>query len=109
MEFAARHRHATVGLPWVSKGEFLRGAWLAGQAGEQVDHFLDSFPVLWPNEKTLAAYAPIYVSLRRTNRMIGPNDLWISACAMAAAIPVLTRNVSEFGRVEGLKVIAYAS
>jgi predicted nucleic acid-binding protein len=47
--------------------------------------------------------------LADTTFLIGPNDLWIAACALANRLPVLTRNVSQFRRVDGLEVIDYAA
>lgn len=34
--------------------------------------------------------------------MIGPNDLLIAAIAAANGLTLVTHNLSEFGRVEGL-------
>ncbi len=35
------------------------------------------------------------------------NDLWIAACAMQHAMPVVTRNVHEFSRIPGLRLVTY--
>ena len=42
--------------------------------------------------------------LRSIGRPIGPNDLWIAAHALARGVPLVTHDVSEFGRVPGLPV-----
>ena len=39
--------------------------------------------------------------------MIGANDLWIAATALANGVAVVTRNESEFSRVDGLRVLGY--
>lgn len=39
--------------------------------------------------------------------MIGANDLWIAATALANEVAVVTRNDREFSRVEGLEVFGY--
>lgn len=39
--------------------------------------------------------------------MIGQNDLWIAATALAHKRPVVTRNVSEFSRIPNLGVINF--
>ena len=46
--------------------------------------------------------------LRGSGTTIGVNDLWIAAVAVRYGLPVLTRNVGEFGRVDGLDVETYA-
>jgi predicted nucleic acid-binding protein len=40
-------------------------------------------------------------------RLIGTNDLWIAATALAHRRPVVTNKVAELSRVEGLDVIAF--
>ena len=45
--------------------------------------------------------------LRSTGQMVGANDLWIAAIALANGVPVLTRNPSDFNRVLGVHVEAY--
>lgn len=97
---------ATIGLPWVAKGEFLRGALLVGHDAA-ADAFLLSFPTIWPNERTLHVYAAVYRDLRRGNALIGPNDLWIAALALEWNLPLLTRNAVEYSRVPKLRVERY--
>jgi len=106
--FATVHFEAVVALPWISKAEFLRGAFVAkqGHAGEV---FLRNFQTVWPGEGTLRIYAEIFSDLRSVNKMIGPNDLWVAACAREFGLPLLTRNVQEFMRVPELKVVDYAN
>lgn len=50
----------------------------------------------------------IYRYLQRNNMLIGSNDLWIAATAVAHAMPIVTRNRAHFSRVPGVEVIAYA-
>jgi len=102
LRFVERHGEAVVGLPWMAKGEFLRGALLAGHNEKNVEAFLNAFLVVWPTEATLRHYARVFVTLRKTNAMIGPNDLWLAACALEHEIPLLTRNTQEFARVNNL-------
>ena len=49
-------------------------------------------------------YGRLRAHLRSIGRPIGPNDLWIAAHALARDLPLVTNNVSEFGRVPGLSV-----
>ena len=54
------------------------------------------------------AASPIYASIRHhlelRGELIGGNDLMIAAIALANNLTVVTNNISEFGRVPGLKV-----
>lgn len=108
LRFVESHGTAVVGLPWVVKAEFLRGAVLAGHTSESVNAFLGAFILVWPTELTLLRYAELYATLRKTNEAIGPIDLWVAATVLELNVPLLTRNTREFGRVEGLKVERYA-
>jgi tRNA(fMet)-specific endonuclease VapC len=107
LRFIENHENAVAGLPWVVKGEFLRGASLAGHSESAVSMFLETFIVAWPTEETLRRYASVYTQLKKQNTMIGPNDLWIAACALERELPLLTRNSSEFSRVNDLQILDY--
>lgn len=52
--------------------------------------------------------APIYGHLRAAlqsrGQPIGQNDLWIAAHALAEDLTLVTDNVGEFARVEGLRI-----
>ncbi len=52
-------------------------------------------------------YGTLYRILAAAGQLIGGNDLWIAASALVHALPVVTRNTSEFGRVPGLQVISF--
>lgn len=49
-------------------------------------------------------FAIIRDQLERRGEVIGPYDLQIAAIAIAHDLTVVTNNVGEFGRVDGLKV-----
>lgn len=64
--------------------------------------------VLLPiDEETALEYGRITRSLRSQGRLIGTNDLWIAAASLRHRLPLLTANAQEFGRVDGLEVLAY--
>ena len=96
-----------VGLPWIVKGEFLRGAAVAGHQPGAVRAFLDRFPAIWPDNTTLDIYASQFARLRATNSLPGPHDLWIAATALQFDIPLVTRNTGQFARIEGIQLEGY--
>jgi tRNA(fMet)-specific endonuclease VapC len=59
------------------------------------------------DEATAGQYAKITGKLRRENQLIGTNDLWIAAAAMAHGLELITTNTAQFGRVTGLSVCSY--
>ena len=96
-----------VGLPWMVKGEFLRGAVVAGHSPREVRAFLDRFPTAWPDNATLEIYAALFARLRSANTLPGPHDLWIAATAIQLGVPLVTRNTAQFTKIEGLKLESY--
>jgi len=107
--FIEAHADDSIAMPWIVKGEFLRGAVLAGHSPDDVSAFLSRYPTLWVSDATLACYAQSYASLARANRLIGPNDLWIASSALEHGLPLLTRYAAEFRRVPDLHVVDYAA
>lgn len=64
--------------------------------------------VLLPiDEETALQYGRITRALRHAGRLIGTNDLWIAAASLRHQLPLVTANPAEFGRVDGLEVVAY--
>lgn len=63
--------------------------------------------LLVTDEPTALAYGRITRRLRAEGRLIGTNDLWIAAASLRHGIPLVTANTREFGRVQGLEVLAY--
>jgi len=106
-QFIEQHALETVGLPWIVKAEFLRGAVAANQDEKAVAEFLARYPTVWPTENTLMLYAKLYSDLRRKNQMIGANDLWIAASALELQKPLLTSNTREFIRVPDLRLVEH--
>jgi len=70
----------------------------------QVDVFLAPFPLLLFDKAAAVAYGSIRADLARRGQLIGPNDLLIAAIALAVNATVVTHNIREFSRVQGLLV-----
>jgi predicted nucleic acid-binding protein len=52
-------------------------------------------------------YGQAFRYLRANGLLIGANDLWIAATALANGMPVVTRDEAHFRRVPGLDVLTY--
>lgn len=70
----------------------------------QMELILDTLPVLPLEGDIDAHYARLRVSLERRGLPISGNDMFIAAHALALGATLVTDNVREFGRVEGLAV-----
>ncbi len=61
-------------------------------------------PVLPFDESAAELYGSIRADLERRGELIGSNDLLIAAHALSAGMILVTNNMREFRRVQGLKV-----
>lgn len=105
--FIEAHPDAAIAMPWLVKGEFLRGAVLAGHSTEVIARFLERYRVIWPTERTLQVYAETWATLVRKRQMVGVHNLWVAASALEHDLPLLTSNQAEFTRIPNLKVVDY--
>lgn len=75
-----------------------------GQDGRALDALLAHVQVFDLPEAAAGHYADVRADLRRRGAMIGANDLLIAAHARSLDLVLVTNNVAEFRRVEGLRV-----
>lgn len=92
-------------LSFTVAGELAAGESLAekGRWKTLVGHFriLESSPeVSW-------RYGALYRYLKTNGLLIGGNDLWIAATALAHDLPLVTRNEGHFRRIPDLAVVTY--
>ena len=92
-------------ISWTVVGEFAEG--FGDIEVPACRAMLDRFDILESNRNAAGQYARITKFLRESNQIIGTNDLWIAAAALAASVPVVTNNTVHFGRVPGLLVMGY--
>ena len=91
----------------ITYGELLYGANKSNQrtrALAQLEELVQDIPVENLTSTASQAYGEIRATLERQGRMIGNNDLWIAAHAMALDVTLATNNDREFLRVIGLSV-----
>lgn len=70
----------------------------------RVENLLALMPVLPVDEAVSHHYGDIRANLSQAGHVIGQNDLWIAAHARAVGLILVTDNVAEFSRVEGLRI-----
>jgi tRNA(fMet)-specific endonuclease VapC len=71
---------------------------------EKLSTLAELIPPLPLEANTATYYARIRVDLERIGQRIGAYDLLIAAHALALHLTVITNNVSEFSRIEGLQL-----
>ena len=78
-----------------------------GRDRAQWETFIRPFRFLGYDDETAWRFGEIFRELRRKGSLIGANDMWIAASAVANGQPLVTRNADEFRRVAGLEVLSY--
>lgn len=86
-------------------GELAAGASLAERG--RWETYVAPFHVLALNRDVCWEYGNAFRYLQANGLLIGSNDLWIAAAAIAYGMPVVTRNAKEYARVPRLEVIGY--
>ena len=95
----------------ITYGELLYGAAKSERrvmALERLHELVHWMPALSLPETAAEAYGTIRAGLESKGEMIGNNDLWIAAHAVAAELTLVTNNEREFRRVRGLKIQNWA-
>jgi tRNA(fMet)-specific endonuclease VapC len=95
----------------ITYGELLYGAAKSinqRESLERIRGFLGFVPALPMPENAAETYGFIRAELESRGEMIGNNDLWIAAHALASGLTLVTNNEKEFRRVRGLKVQNWA-
>jgi tRNA(fMet)-specific endonuclease VapC len=103
----ARLRPGEAAISVIAYGELLYGAMKSSQresALERLRELSEAIPALPLPEKAAETYGLVRAELESKGEMIGNNDLWIAAHALASGLTLVTNNEKEFRRVRGLKV-----
>jgi len=104
-QFLANHAEASLFITFTVAGELAAG--LGPDRRDRWEQFVAPFTVLPANADVCWQYAQAFRFLKSNGLLIGANDLWIAATALAHAKALVTRNSREFQRVPGLRVLGY--
>jgi tRNA(fMet)-specific endonuclease VapC len=103
----------SLAMSFITWAELLRGA-EGSQRREATLQQLEALrrlvPVLFPDGPGICEhYAVQATALKRRATPIGANDLWVACHALAIGATVVSQNVSEFSRVDGLQLEDWAA
>ncbi len=96
-----------IGIPVIVKAELLLGVQKSTRIEEnlhKVEEFLQPFKVVSFSDNMAYTYAKIREQTESKGTPIGPNDLFIASIVMFSGGTLITHNVKEFERIEGLKI-----
>jgi tRNA(fMet)-specific endonuclease VapC len=99
--------HKQIFMSAVVRGELEMGFLNGDRAPHRraaLDMFIHASQALSITPDVSVQYAKIRHNLEKAGTPIGPNDMWIAAEAIVRGLIVVTDNVSEFERVQGLNV-----
>ena len=103
----ASHAPSEIRLCSIVKAELLYGARHSQRIPENLKllaQFFAPFVSLPFNDRCAEQYGQIRAELVQAGTLIGPNDLLIAAIARVYELTLVTHNVEEFGRVNGLRL-----
>jgi tRNA(fMet)-specific endonuclease VapC len=99
-------------IPSMVKAELLLGAEKSvrkEKTTQAVYSFLEPFEIISFDEIASEYYASIRANLEIQGQTIGPNDLIIASTVLSPKGILITNNMKEFSRVNGLKLENWAS
>jgi predicted nucleic acid-binding protein len=104
-KFLREHPRSGLCVAMTTAGELAGG--LEPDERARWRNLLKRFAILEPGLEGTWAYGRVFRHLRDNGLLIGSNDLWIAATALAHGLPLVTRNDRQFRRVAGLHVMGY--
>lgn len=95
-----------VGMSTITYGELKYGAAKSNNAAKAngiIDELANLIPPLPLPTDAADYYGKVRGRLEKAGNIIGNNDLWIAAHALAMKLILITNNVKEFSKVHGLR------
>ena len=102
-----QHRAEDLAIPLTVYAELLVGAEKSSQSERvlrEIETLLEAHETVELTEEVAEYYARIRADLESRGAVIGGNDLWIAATALAHGATLVTNNTAEFSRVTGLTI-----
>jgi tRNA(fMet)-specific endonuclease VapC len=100
-----------IAIPSIVKAELLLGAYKSKNRKaniEKVEKFLDPFEIASFDDLMTYIYADIRYKTEKRGDVVGPNDVLIATIVKFHEGILVTHNVNEFSRIEGLKIEDWA-
>lgn len=103
--FLLENGTARVYVAFITVGEIAVG--FAPNDRHKLRRLIAPYKVIGYSEEVSWHYAQVYRYLRDQGLLIGTNDTWIAAVALASELGLVTRNERHFRRVPHLEVVPY--
>ena len=102
-----KHKPEEIALPAIILAELEYGARHSNDYENNIRivlEFIAPFKIIPFTQKEAVAYGKIREQLAKEGKIIGPNDLLVAATALANGATIVTHNIDEFSRVNGLNI-----
>ena len=103
----------SLAMSFITWAELLQGAEGSQRRAatlQRLETLARQVPVLVPEGEAICRhYAVQATALKRRATPIGANDLWIACHALALGATLVSHNVREFSRIEGLPLVDWAA
>ena len=103
----------TLAMSFITWAELLRGAEGSQRRKatlQQLEGLKRLVPVLYPQGPGICQHYAVQANaLKRRATPIGANDLWIACHALAIGATLVSHNVGEFRRIDGLQLVDWAA
>lgn len=90
--------------------ELRQGAELARKPDrehKEIEELLAGLIVAYPTDAFASRYAREAAAMQRSGSQVSTMDLLIGTAALLDDAPIVTRNVKDFSRIPGLRVLSY--
>lgn len=107
VERLRRHQPSEIIVCSIVRAELIYGARKSSRVSENLEllaRFFEPLGSLPFDDESAEHYGIIRTELERAGTPIGPNDLLIAATARAHGLVLVSHNLKEFRRVNGLKI-----
>ena len=105
MSFLAAHPDRHFHITFTISGELACGQ--SASALQDWQRLCQPFQILPWSLDISWRYGEIFRHLQSTGRLIGTNDMWVAATALAHQVGIVTNNLDEFRRIPGLLVVPF--
>ena len=103
--FLETHPDSELCVTLTTAGELASGPRV--EEREAWHRLVSRFRILTPDLEASWSYGQTFRYLADNGLLIGADDLWIAAVALAHGLPLVTRDEAHFRRVPGLRVLGY--
>jgi predicted nucleic acid-binding protein len=109
-EMVGSRRNEPCAISVITVAELLHGVERADSQARKlsrqafVERAIDFFPVVPFDTPVARIYARLWASLAAQGILVGTHDLIIAATALSLDFTIITANMRDFGKIEGLRV-----